>query len=187
MSYPGLVGYAHHAQASGEKLFDQIIFFVVEGGAAKVADRCRVIDRRSVFLRDEGASARFPNALGHDVHRPIERHLCPFFRPRRAILHFRFASGVRKQLVRRSAFGTKVALADGTFRIALDRDQFSILVINQLAAADSAVRANRARDLRIIGLGVQRARFLRHRFDAGAVLPLADLPHQRPFRKQGKH
>ena len=34
MSYPSLVGYTDHAQAPGEKLFNQIIFFVIERGAA---------------------------------------------------------------------------------------------------------------------------------------------------------
>src|SRR5256886_16680452 len=33
MSYPSLVGHTDHAQASGKKFFDQIIFFVVERGA----------------------------------------------------------------------------------------------------------------------------------------------------------
>jgi len=57
MSYPGLVGYTDHAQASGEKFFNEIIFFVVERGAAEMADRPGVIDSRSVFLRDECAFA----------------------------------------------------------------------------------------------------------------------------------
>ena len=34
MSYPGLVGHTNHAQASGEKLFDEIIFFVIQCRAA---------------------------------------------------------------------------------------------------------------------------------------------------------
>ena len=34
MSYAGLVGHADHPQASGEKFFNQIIFFVVERGPA---------------------------------------------------------------------------------------------------------------------------------------------------------
>ena len=38
MSYPGLVAYANHAQTSGEKFFDQVIFFVVERGATEMSD-----------------------------------------------------------------------------------------------------------------------------------------------------
>ena len=34
MSYPGLVGHTDHAQATGEKFFNEIIFFVVERGAS---------------------------------------------------------------------------------------------------------------------------------------------------------
>src|SRR6266571_8414428 len=55
MSYPGLVGHTDHAQASGEKFFDEIIFFVVERGAAEVADRRRVIDGCPILLSNEGA------------------------------------------------------------------------------------------------------------------------------------
>jgi hypothetical protein len=33
VSYAGLVGDANHSQAGGEKFFDQVIFFYVEGGA----------------------------------------------------------------------------------------------------------------------------------------------------------
>src|SRR4030095_9512631 len=60
MSYPGLVGHTDHAQASCEKLFDQIIFLVIESSAAEMADRSRVIDARAILFADEGALARFP-------------------------------------------------------------------------------------------------------------------------------
>jgi hypothetical protein len=45
MSYPRLVGHTNHPQASGEKFFDQIIFFVIKRGAAKMTNRGGVIDR----------------------------------------------------------------------------------------------------------------------------------------------
>ena len=57
MSYAGLVGHTDHAQASGEKLFDEIIFFVIERGAAEMANRRRVIDGRAVLLVHERALA----------------------------------------------------------------------------------------------------------------------------------
>ena len=44
MSYAGLVGHTDHAQASGEKLFNEIILFVVERGAAEVTNSGRMID-----------------------------------------------------------------------------------------------------------------------------------------------
>ena len=120
MSYPGLVGHTNHPQASGEKFFNEIIFFVIERGAAQMTDRCGVIDGGTLDLPDKCAFPRFPDALRHHVHRAIKRHFTPFLRARRAILHFRFASRMRKQLIRRSALWAKVPLTDRRFRIALD-------------------------------------------------------------------
>jgi hypothetical protein len=57
MSYPGLVGYAHHPQAGSEEFSDEIIFFVVERGATEMTDRCGVIDSRAVFFMNERALA----------------------------------------------------------------------------------------------------------------------------------
>ena len=85
-----------------------------------MADRRRVIDRRTVFLFDECTLARFPNAIGHHVHRVFERNLCPLSRARRAIFHFHFPARMREQLIRSCSFGTKISLADRTLRIALN-------------------------------------------------------------------
>src|SRR5205085_6983450 len=73
MSYPRLVGHTDHAQASGKKFFYEIIFFVIERGAAEMTDRRGVINIRSVHLSatgrircgelDECALARFPNTI----------------------------------------------------------------------------------------------------------------------------
>src|SRR5438094_4898713 len=144
MSYPCLVGYADHSQAESEQFFDEIIFLDIESGAAEMTDRGGVIDRRAVFFMYERALARLPNAVRHHVHRPIQWNLRPLFRARRAIFHLRDAPVVREQLVRSRAFRTKISLADRTFRIAFDRNQFAILVENKLPAPDSAVRANRS-------------------------------------------
>src|SRR6266481_4338850 len=95
MSYTGLVGHTDHAQASGEKLFDEIIFLVIQCRAAEMTYRSRVIDRDAVLLVHKRAFARFPNTLGNHVHRPLERNLRPLLRPRRAIFHFRFAPRMR--------------------------------------------------------------------------------------------
>ena len=90
MSYPGLVGHTDHAQASGEKLFDEIIFFVIERRAAEMTYRRRVIDRNAVLLVHKRALARFPNTLGHHVHRALERNLRPFFRRAARDISFSF-------------------------------------------------------------------------------------------------
>jgi len=47
---------------------------------------------------------------------------------------------LRQQLIRRRTFRTKIALADRRFRIAFDRNQFALLMKNQLAATNPAVR-----------------------------------------------
>jgi len=57
MSYPRLVGYAHHPQAESEKFSDEIIFFVIERRAAEMTDRSGVIDRRAVFFMNESPFA----------------------------------------------------------------------------------------------------------------------------------
>src|SRR5438876_6263638 len=122
MSYPRLVGHTDYAQAGGEKFFDEIIFFVIERGAAEMADRCGVIDIRSVHLSatgrircgelDECTLARFPNAIRHHIHRTIERDFRPILRARRAIFYFGLTSRMSEQLVRGGAFWTKVSLTD---------------------------------------------------------------------------
>src|SRR5438132_14164279 len=71
MSYPGLVGHTDHAQAGGEEFFDKIIFFVIERGAAEMADRSRMINCCAVLLSDEGATTRFPDAVRQHVHLSI--------------------------------------------------------------------------------------------------------------------
>src|SRR5258708_39577402 len=98
MSYPRLVGYAHHPQAKSEKFFDEIIFFVIERSSAEMTDRSCMIDGRAVLFVNEGSLARFPNAFRHHVHRAIQRHFSPFLCARRAIFHFRLAPGMCKQL-----------------------------------------------------------------------------------------
>src|SRR4029453_8321008 len=77
MSYAGLVGYTDHAQASGEKLFDEIIFFVINLRASEMTYRRGVIDRNTVLLVHERALSRFPHAVGNHVHSVLERNLCP--------------------------------------------------------------------------------------------------------------
>src|SRR6266550_5305967 len=44
VSYPRLVGYAHQSQAESEQFLDEVIFFVIEGGAAEMTNSGCVID-----------------------------------------------------------------------------------------------------------------------------------------------
>ena len=54
MSYARLVRDADHPETKREQFPNQIIFFVVERGAAEMADRRRVIDRAIVDLAASG-------------------------------------------------------------------------------------------------------------------------------------
>ena len=94
---------------------------------------------------------------------------------------------MREQLIGSRAFGTKISLANRTLWIALDRNDLFAIVVNQLAAADAAVWANRTRDLRAVRARMHRARLLRHRLDTRPVFAFANLPNKRPFRKQSAH
>jgi hypothetical protein len=78
-------------------------------------------------------------------------------------------------------------MTDRGFRVSFDRNQFPIPVINQLPAADATIWANRAGNLRIIRSRSHCVRFFRHRLHAGAIFALANLPYERPFRKQRAH
>src|SRR5215472_18296276 len=91
---------------------------------------------------------------------------------------------MREQLIRRCAFRTKISLVDRRFRIALDRNQFAILVINQLAASDAAVRTYRTRHFCSVDSRVHSARVVRHRLETCAVFAFTNLPDKRPSRKQ---
>src|SRR5438552_19012080 len=99
MSYPCLVGYADHPQAESEQFSNEIIFFVIERGAAEMTDRGRVINGRAVLPVHERALARFPNSIRHHVHGAIERNFRPLRSAWRAILYFRLAPIVREQLI----------------------------------------------------------------------------------------
>ena len=60
VSYTGLVGNAHHSQASGEELFDEIIFFVVERGSAEMANRGGAVDRSCRLQMHETCACAIP-------------------------------------------------------------------------------------------------------------------------------
>src|SRR5439155_1350149 len=115
---------------------------------------------RAALLSDEGALTRFPDAVRHHVHRTIHRNFRPLFRSRCAIFYFRFTLRMCEQLIRRCPLWTKIPLTDRTFRIAFDRNQFAVFVINELAATDTAIWADRARDLCVIDPRVHRTRLV---------------------------
>src|SRR5258708_12611839 len=88
MSYTGLIADADHAQARGKQLLDEVVFFVVEGRAAKMGYRRRLHQRLPVFRFDESPLAAFPNAVRDHFHRLIQVQVFPFFRKWSAISPF---------------------------------------------------------------------------------------------------
>ncbi len=59
------------------KFLDEIVFFVVESGAAQVGDRDGLHQTLAIFGFDESALAAFPDAVGDHLHRFIEIEILP--------------------------------------------------------------------------------------------------------------
>jgi hypothetical protein len=53
MSYSGLIADAHHAEAGGEHLFNEVIFLVIERRAAQVGDGLVLHQALALLLPDE--------------------------------------------------------------------------------------------------------------------------------------
>src|SRR4029077_11086162 len=94
---------------------------------------------------------------------------------------------MREQLIGCGAFRTKISLTDRRLRVPFDRNQFAVLVIDELPAADATIWANKACDFRVVDTCMHRTRLVRHGFRAGAIFAFANLPNERPFRKQREH
>ena len=144
----------------GEQLLDEVVFFVVERGAAEMRDRQRAIDRLPfvTFLLPVRV-ARALHALGDHVHRRLERQLGPLGPVRLAIEHAIRAMVPGDQLVGRRALGTKAPFADRRFGIAFDVGDPLILHVDQLPATDGAIGADRSHDpIRALRARAQRAR-----------------------------
>src|SRR5262249_23634306 len=139
MSYARLVADRDHPEAAGEQLLEQVVLFVVERRAAQVRDRRALHEGLAVARFLEVAIARAPDAIGDHAHRRLETDLLPLARVRGAVLHARRPGGMREQLERRSAFRTQVSLGDRRLGVALDGDQASLAMEDQLSAADAAV------------------------------------------------
>ena len=95
MSYSGLIADAHHAEASGEHLFNQVIFFVVERSTTQMSDGFVLHQALAVLRFSEILVPTFPQAVGDHVHRCFEVQVFPLRGLRPAVLHFREAFGVR--------------------------------------------------------------------------------------------
>src|SRR5215467_6461309 len=88
------------------------------------------------------------------------------------------------ELKRGGTLGTEAPTRNRGSWIAFNRNQFPMLVIDDLATTDTAVRANRGSSLGICSLGPKSSRSFRHGFDSCAVGPVTKLAQQRPVFKQ---
>ena len=180
MSYPGLIGDADHPQAGGEKFFDEVVFFVVEGGAAEMRDGFGLHQGLAVFGLDERFVAAFPDALGDHFHGEVLIERFPLLGVRFAVENFGDAFVVGEEFEAVGALGAEAAAGDGRFGIAFDGDQLAVLVEDQLAAADGAVGAHAAGYFGAFVFGAEVAGGFAHGFGAGAVGAVQDLVDQRP-------
>ena len=94
------------------------------------------------------ALARGDHALGDHVHRRLELELLPLGAVRAAVAGPSCSRpGLLDQLARGRALRAQRALVDRRARVALDVDQLAVARVDELAAADGAVRADGLRDL----------------------------------------
>src|SRR5579871_270905 len=78
------------------------------------------------------------------------------------------------------ALRAKMPARDRRLRIALDRNQLSVLVIGQLPAPDAAIRTNGTRHFRVGNFGPKLASALAHGFRARTTCSCLNLPDHRP-------
>src|SRR5579863_3317524 len=109
MSYAGLVADTNHPQPGGKQFLDQIIFFIVERGAAEMSHRGRLHERLTFARLMERTIAGVPHAVGDHLHSSVEINVLPLVGVGSTILDLAQTPTVRVQFVRVGAFRTKVS------------------------------------------------------------------------------
>src|SRR5581483_6888617 len=181
MSYTGLVAEADHPQAGGKQLLDNVVLFDVESSAAKMGHGLGLHQRHPVFFFLEGSLAGFPHALRDHIHRRFQVEVLPLPRVWRAVAHLGQARRMSMEFVCIGTLGTQVPAGDWRLRIAFNRDQLPVLVIDQLAAPHAAVRAYGTRYLSAVGFRPTFPRAIGHGFRPSTVSPGTDLLKNRPI------
>ena len=141
----------------------------------------RLHQRLAISFLDERALARIPDAVGNHVHRRLEVERLPTSSSTVArYFTRRLPTRVREQLEAVRAFRAEPSSRDGRFRVAFDRDELAVAVVNELAASDGAVRTDRAREWRAVILRGQRTSPGTSGLEPGAIAAVEDLLCQRP-------
>ena len=117
VSYPGLVADANHAQTSAEKFLDQVIFFVIESGAAEMRDRPWSASPSSPSCSSTKVRSRLSHTRSATMSMAVSRSsLLPLGGVRPAILHLHQAVGMGVQFEGVGALGTEMAARDRASR-----------------------------------------------------------------------
>ena len=140
-----------------------------------MADRSGLHYCVAIFFLLEGAVAGLPQPVRNHIHGAFEFDLFPFFGIGRAIFNFFQSPRMGMQLISGRTFRAQSSTRNRRFRIALNRDQLSILVIDHLPAADPAIRTDRWRRSRAIVPRSQVFGALGETLGAGAVGASSDL------------
>src|SRR5205807_81413 len=142
VSYARLVLDLHGAHRR-EELLDQVVLLVVERRAAEMGEAQRAVDAVAAAVAVlPAALARGDHALGDHVHRLLELELLPLAAAGPPVADPGQATGLLDELARGRALGAQRPLVDRRARIALDVDELAVARVDELAAADRAVRAD---------------------------------------------
>src|SRR5437588_1707664 len=180
MSYAGLIADADHSQPGREKLFDQIVFFIIERRSAKVRHGGRMHQDFSVSFLNKRALTSFPDSRGDHVHGCLEIEFCPFGGIRSAVLDAGLPVSVGEQFETVGTFRAKPPAGYKGSRVSFNRDQFPVLVVYELAASHGAIRTDGAPDLCGFMARAKVARSSAHCFNTCSVTARQDLPYERP-------
>src|SRR4051812_19965171 len=182
VSYARLVLDLHRAER-GEQLLDEVVLFVVQRGTAEARDAHGPTGAHPVGLPLPGLGARLDDPIGDLVHRLVERDALPFGAVRGPVEGVLLPSRSGGELQARRALRAEPAAADRRVGVALDLDDFLVLDVDVLAAADGAVRADRLDHL--VGGPDARAQLVSSgrpdRLAAAERVAVAQLPVDRPL------
>src|SRR5258708_3805784 len=97
MSYTGLIADADHSQPGSEKLFNQVVLFVVECRSAEVRHGRGMHHDFIVSFLNKRALTGVPDAIADHVHGRLEIEFFPVGGVRSPILDAGLAVGLRQQ------------------------------------------------------------------------------------------
>ena len=152
---------------------EEVALLVVDAGRAERRDGLQAVDGDHVavlvlLLLDEVLLAGVVVALGDLLVHPLQRLLLPLLRAGRAVERLGRPQRVVGELDGRRALGAEPAQRVRRVRVALDVDDLAVLGVDQLTAADRAVRTDAGEGLRLLDLQRRGRRLDGRQVEAGA-------------------